>query len=181
MTGGNININDSSFDGFVIPNGKTFSCASDKFKTACRLYAGNENATQFTVPALPKFFKCDPGLPASTMSPMASIPGRTVFLGHSHDGKVTLDSPVEMQVDHADFHLTTGLVGAGVTKSVKDDGVLIAPGDPDGQDANDEKNPWMSYDDYPDNCKPELVSINLTATMNDGFTCSTAGNDDVES
>ncbi len=58
----NIDINSSSFDGYVIPNGATYKCAANDFKDACRLYAPShsENSTTFTVPDLAGFFKGNP-------------------------------------------------------------------------------------------------------------------------
>lgn len=50
----NVNINDPSFDGFVIPNGATFTCGENDFKEACAKYSStrSEKATSFTVPNL---------------------------------------------------------------------------------------------------------------------------------
>lgn len=170
-TPNNININDSSFDGFVIPNGRTFTCAADKFKSACRLYAGNENATSFKVPDLSsKFFKCDPGLPVNTMSPMANVNGNTVFIGHSHSGNVNIAQSVNIPCNDAMFSLLAGVMGTGF---IGNDGILIAIGG--DRDATDGDNPWMAYDDYPANYKPGMNKIDLTATVNGGFSCAETG------
>ena len=64
LTDGNIDINDASFDGWVIPNGKTFTCARENFKAACEKYSPSKSpdATVFTVPNLNgHFFCCNPG------------------------------------------------------------------------------------------------------------------------
>ena len=99
MTNGNVNIYPSSsqyvFDGFVIPNGQTFTCAYNKFKSACKAYSSshNENATSFTVPnLLDTFFKCDPGLPASQVQPLASIQSTNGMPAHTHSSRVMSSS-----------------------------------------------------------------------------------------
>lgn len=95
----NIDINPSNdyvFDGFVIPNGQTFSCAYDKFKSACKMYSSshNENATSFTVPDLTNtFFKCDPGLPASQMQPLAKVASTNGLPAHTHGSKAMSSNP----------------------------------------------------------------------------------------
>lgn len=56
----NIDISHSSFDGYVIPNGSTFTCKSSEFSAACELYATDgkgANSTSFTVPCLSTFIK----------------------------------------------------------------------------------------------------------------------------
>jgi len=60
----NVDIDAAAFDGFVIPNGATFSCSSSTFKDACKIYSSSkrEDATAFTVPNLTTFFRCNPGL-----------------------------------------------------------------------------------------------------------------------
>ena len=169
-TPNNIDINDSSFDGFVIPNGRTFTCTADKFKTACRLYAGNENATSFKVPDLSsKFFKCDPGLPVNSMSPMANINGNTVFIGHNHTGNANIAQSVSIPFNGARFSLLAGVMGTGF---VGNDGVLIVIG---GDSDATSDNQWMTYNDYPANYKPGMSSIDLTATVNGGFSCAETG------
>lgn len=56
----NIDIYSSSFDGWVVPNGKTYSCGANDFKAACRIFSGSETATSFTVPNLYSFVSCNP-------------------------------------------------------------------------------------------------------------------------
>lgn len=53
----NIDINDPSFNGFVIPNGTTFPCEQEQFTDACRYFSGNPDDTQFTVPNMEGFFR----------------------------------------------------------------------------------------------------------------------------
>lgn len=82
----NIDINAESFDGFVIPNGTTFSCSSSTFKDACKIYSSSkqEDATAFTVPNLTTFFKCNPGVQKTNA--MQQIPFQNALPSHQHDG-----------------------------------------------------------------------------------------------
>lgn len=61
----NVNINKiSATNGFVIPNGTTFTCNSSEFKDACAAFSTDKQstATSFTVPVIDSFFKFNPGL-----------------------------------------------------------------------------------------------------------------------
>lgn len=45
---------------WVYPQGQTIQCSSSEFKDACRVFAGNQNATQFRVKDLRQFIKLNP-------------------------------------------------------------------------------------------------------------------------
>lgn len=55
----NIDIFSENFRGFVVPNNTTFTCARNEFREACRIFAGNPDATSFTVPRLDGFFRAN--------------------------------------------------------------------------------------------------------------------------
>ena len=80
----NVDINHASFDGYVIPNGMTYTCAADQFKDACRAYSSShsENATSFTVPDLAGFFKGNPA--TQTSNAMQRIPFQNGLAEHNH-------------------------------------------------------------------------------------------------
>lgn len=80
----NIDINSSNIPNgtecFAIPNGATLTCNPNEFKDACRMFAGNENATSFTVPDIDMFLKC-------TLSQNDSFKKqqyKNVLIGHNH-------------------------------------------------------------------------------------------------
>lgn len=83
----NIDISLSSFDGFVIPNGATFTCQANEFQDACRAYSPSHDpyATSFTVPNLSNmFFKCDPGLPLASTRPLSVTTYHNALSNHTH-------------------------------------------------------------------------------------------------
>lgn len=120
---------DSRFDGYVIPNGKTYTCARDEFKDACRVYGTGENATSFTVPNLYSFVKANPGDygnaenrfngsidgPAGTAIEKRS--GQTGLASHTHAGINTDYTINPLQINGGQFYQYTsdtfnGLGGA---------------------------------------------------------------------
>jgi len=51
---------ESQFDGWIYPDGKTVKCTGSQLQSACLEYAGNSSATTFTLPNLTNaFFKGD--------------------------------------------------------------------------------------------------------------------------
>lgn len=54
----NIDIMDPDFDGWVYPNGTTFSVTPGEFRDACEVYGDDDS---FTVPNLESFIKANPG------------------------------------------------------------------------------------------------------------------------
>ena len=120
IQGNNINIADASFDGFVIPNGTTFNCQANEFQDACKAYSSNHDpfATSFTVPDLNNmFFKCDPGLPASQMTPLSVVSYHNAILNHTHN---IIQNGSEMSIKLANltpimkksFKIQTGTINA---------------------------------------------------------------------
>ena len=86
----NIDINDDSFDGFVIPNGTTFNCSRNDFQDACIAYSNTKDpfATSFTVPDINTFVKSNPG--QTLNNAMQNIPYQNGLANHNHissDGK----------------------------------------------------------------------------------------------
>lgn len=85
IVSGNIDIHASSFNGFVVPNGTTFTCEPNEFISAKAAFAenGDTGATKFTVPNLTAFFKSCP----KTIEDIFTLnPHQTVLLEHDHGG-----------------------------------------------------------------------------------------------
>lgn len=163
---GNIDINSQSFDGFVIPNGQRYVCATNKFKTACKLYSSSqsENAIEFTVPDLHNMFvKCDPGLPTSQMSPLQHIEHHNALIAHDHGGAFAANvNNIELELNNVIFEI----YGADVGKQYKDTahaGVGKLYDHP-------------AYDEYK-KAKPRIKEINIKCSVN-AAECIVAGNDD---
>ena len=91
-------------------------CTASSFKGACKAYAtnGNSYATRFKLPDLSnRFFKCDPGLPASTMKALSVMPFTNAVVEHNHGGQLNQYS------DSIDVTLTN--VGFNVRQTDTDD------------------------------------------------------------
>ena len=106
----NIDINSQSFDGFVIPNGTTFSCQQNEFTDACKVFSSTkkETATRFTVPVLDSFFKVNPGLRKT--DPTQKIPHHNAIVQHDHGGNINSNytySP--LVVNTGQFKINTSL------------------------------------------------------------------------
>lgn len=52
----NIDIHADDFNGWVFPNGTTFTCESGEFTAAVNAFGDGRSKTQFTVPDLQTFF-----------------------------------------------------------------------------------------------------------------------------
>lgn len=115
----NVDISKDSFDGYVIPNGTTFSCRASQFKQACLTYAGNENATEFTVPSLDSFFKCNPGIQKTDA--MEHFQHQVGIKQHNHSGKIQTDytiNPLYLNLGQAhQFTSSTGNAVKGFVHS----------------------------------------------------------------
>lgn len=169
----NININSSTFDGFVIPNGETFNCATTAFKSACRLYSTSktENATSFTVPDINDIFvKCDPGLPASQMQPLQTVNYSNVLVQHDHGGKLTRGSNdnIELELNNVVFSVRPTKNGDKSKDQYKN---AIHHGYETSEDA-----PMISYDEY-EKYKPGIKEINLTCDVSISE-CTESGDDE---
>ena len=82
FTSTNIDISDTNFDGYVLPNGDTFTCGADEFKDACKAFAGDPYATSFTVPDLhQQFVKLSDKPSDVTFQP---VEGHTAMPSHRH-------------------------------------------------------------------------------------------------
>jgi len=78
----NVDISDPEFSGYVVPNGTTFTCASNEFQDACRAFAGNASATSFTVPDLDSYFvkMCRD----ASQAQLDPVKGHTGLAAHKH-------------------------------------------------------------------------------------------------
>lgn len=96
---------DAEFDGWIFP-GQTIKCAPDEFKNACLIYAGNADATEFTVPPLSDFIKFSCGL---TDDPLCRhVDFCKSCPSHSHAGELTADFSIKYDPDkNKDFKLYT--------------------------------------------------------------------------
>lgn len=164
---GNINVTADTFDGFVVPNGQTIRCAASQFKSACKMYAegNNPNATSFTLPNLTDtFFKCDPGLPASEMTPLSSVPYNNAVLAHNHnDILISNAKSVNINLKNVQFHVRTTQTGSQFQNSVH------------GANGNSKK--VNSTSDYKGkDVYPSITKVNLSCNVKD-ITCAEAGED----
>ncbi len=84
----NVDINDESFDGWVIPNGCTYRCSRSTFKDACRVYSitKTETAESFSVPCVDRFLlmNCNTD---STLDGEENRSGdyKNILVNHSHE------------------------------------------------------------------------------------------------
>ena len=165
---GNIDINASSFDGYVIPNGKEFICPSNKFYSACAAYSANKSrtATRFTVPNLTNtFFKCDPGLPTSQMTPLANVAGTVALPAHNHNGKMMSDGQTTtFTLKNLSFEVRGTNVGAQYQNAIH-----YSPGGTSGKNT--------SVDDYVNGVYPQIQTINLTCNASE-VTCHDSGDNE---
>ena len=164
----NINIDSPKFDGFVIPNGHTFTCAASKFKSACLKYSSSKSATatSFTVPDLrDTFFKCDPGLPTAQMTPLSHIDSACTLPQHKHTGSLISNK--------RDFRFSlTNVQFEGRTTHTNNPQYLNSMHG--GSKNSASRNVPSSYEN---DVGPKLMSIDLTCDAN-GMTCSYAGEDE---
>lgn len=89
----NIDIHSKNFNGYVIPNGTTFTCEIDEFQDACEKFSSSKqkSATSFTVPSLQNFPRLNPNVDSRLDSNELSVVlYKNILPSHTH--KVIGDS-----------------------------------------------------------------------------------------
>lgn len=88
----NVDIHSENFNGYVIPNGTTFTCEIDEFQDACEKFSSSKqkSATSFTVPVLRDFPRLNPNIDSGLNSnELSVVPYENILPSHTH--KVTGD------------------------------------------------------------------------------------------
>lgn len=112
----NVDIFAPSFDGYIIPNGTTFTCKDTEFKDACKAYSGSQSAQKFTVPCLSTFFSgfdssaFVPGVAINNM-PLHYIEHQSAMLKHTHSLDATITSQ-EITLQNVQFKKFTSFYNA---------------------------------------------------------------------
>lgn len=89
IIGGTEMIYDREVSGYwVYPHGQTVSCQPNEFLDACRVFAGNERATSFTVKNLSGFMRLNPA--EETNDPCKIVPWANGYL-REHEHKLIKD------------------------------------------------------------------------------------------
>ena len=85
IIGGTEMIYDKEVNGYwVYPHGQTITCQPDEFLDACRVFAGNERATSFTVKNLSGFMRLNPA--EEKTDPCKIVPWTNGYLSaHTHE------------------------------------------------------------------------------------------------
>lgn len=97
---------------WVYPRGQTIQCGADQFKDACRVFAGDERATSFTVKDFQDFIRLNPR--AERENPCKKIQWQNEFIGH-HRHIVQKGEQAENQSLSGEAIVKCGTVGSGTT------------------------------------------------------------------
>lgn len=107
----NIDIDADDFNGWVFPNGTTFSCGPNDFTLAKKAF-GKEVNTSFTVPNLNMFFYAITQF-QQNKKPLGVRQQRCILGPHNHDFRITgINGKIELDgIEIDDLRVTTSGVG----------------------------------------------------------------------
>lgn len=108
----NVDIYNSNFDGWVVPNGTTFACGSNEFRDACAMYSASKSptATSFTVPNIDTFLSCNPGV--QTTNAIEKRDGQVGIAAHKHSLKLDYGDGTKLTLNAGSFKLYTSATNA---------------------------------------------------------------------